>query len=257
LVFADGLSSHCAHVHPSAPQINELLSRSSNAPLGVVMRERRNSKGALMMAPSALDPALCGEAQSEAILIEQHGDAVNTAAHTKGIENPQTSKLFDPSNVSTKLTGAAARGARAAAFKRVKEAATEVGGMFLTNEEWSAMRAEMTRLKIENKRLATNLAEAREQAVALTLTQDGNKENIVYASPVNQIGRAIGRAFGMTSPVKRPTYQTHAPSPPVRTCLAHSCTLLPGCSTCLQHSFTLGLHAYNSLLLPLCCCSVA
>jgi len=59
------------------------------------------------------------------------------------------------------LTGAAARGARAAALKRVQTASEAVGGVFLTKEVYEAMRQELKTLRIQNKRLQEDLTQAR------------------------------------------------------------------------------------------------
>jgi len=53
------------------------------------------------------------------------------------------------------LTGAAARGAQAAAQSRVRAASSAVGGKFLTEGEWQAMKSEMTVLREANKRMVT------------------------------------------------------------------------------------------------------
>lgn len=60
-----------------------------------------------------------------------------------------------------KLTGAAARGAKAAALTRVRSAVSSCGGVFLTQEQWEAMRSENSTLKTANKRLEKELQDAR------------------------------------------------------------------------------------------------
>lgn len=59
------------------------------------------------------------------------------------------------------LTGAAARGAKAAALGRVKAAADASGGIFLTKEQYDAMRKEIMQLKVTNKRLEDEVVELR------------------------------------------------------------------------------------------------
>ena len=64
-------------------------------------------------------------------------------------------KLFSQTTAQT-LTGAAARGAQAAAISRVKAASKAVGGKFLSEDEWQAMKSEMALLRETNKRLREN-----------------------------------------------------------------------------------------------------
>ena len=128
------------------------------------------------------------------------------------------------------LTGAAARGAKAAALGKVKEAvpdfdgthqlwalhpmltrnymflvltspgpyvtvawqASSVGGIFLTTEQWESMRAEIATLKVSQKRLETQLADARRELRA----KGEEKETPSASPPVGGASPPVGSASG-------------------------------------------------------------
>lgn len=56
------------------------------------------------------------------------------------------------------LKGAAARGARAAALARLRQQATQLGGVFLTHEQHAAMKQQLRELAVANKRLKEEVA---------------------------------------------------------------------------------------------------
>jgi len=70
------------------------------------------------------------------------------------------------------LSGAAARGAKAAAVGQIKMACTAAGGRFLSEDEWKAMRFETSQLRAQNKRLDAMVSEQRKQISEL---QNGSK----------------------------------------------------------------------------------
>lgn len=82
---------------------------------------------------------------------------------------------------------AAARGARAADLARVKKAATEIGGKFLTIDEWEAMQAEMKMLRVKNARLTEQLA----GKVSAPATED----DAGLRNPLSYLSKAIGNSL--------------------------------------------------------------
>ena len=94
---------------------------------------------------------------------------------------------------SQMLTGAAARGAKAASLARVKAAASTVGGVFLTSQQWEAMRCENTRLKVSNKRLEKEVLEARinlserKPGFALSKSHEGRRASPMAARRLNSL----------------------------------------------------------------------
>ena len=76
-----------------------------------------------------------------------------------------TSKSFDVTQLkgTDNLPGAAARGARAAALERVKQASSAVGGVFLTTEQHNALKEQINLLTTSNKRLNQEIEELRRQ----------------------------------------------------------------------------------------------
>jgi len=74
----------------------------------------------------------------------------------------QLARLLQPIS-NPHLTGAAARGAQAAALSRVKAATAAVGGVFLTADEWDRTRSELAQLRFQNDRLTKALKESEKQ----------------------------------------------------------------------------------------------
>lgn len=100
------------------------------------------------------------------------------------------------------LSGAAARGARAAALSRVKQATSAVGGKFLSAEEWQVMRAELGNLRVQNKRLEKEVASLR---AAAARTEQAHEDDRVLVERLSEGGPPgfLSRVFGASPALMR------------------------------------------------------
>lgn len=114
-------------------------------------------------------------------------------------------RLLSQNISSQNLSGAAARGARAAAEGRVKAASKAVGGRFLSADEWEAMRFEMAELRLKNKRLTQDIAALRHQALSAKESADRDASSADAPQAFNLwkavgfSGSPSGRASGRVS----------------------------------------------------------
>ena len=160
-------------------EINALIVASKASSAGAILRERRMSKDkvdattnadesqrdvAETKRPEMVDAAKApkGSAKEAVTVAKQRwrsAAAQVVAQHSPSYNGDEGESLETQLNrllggaTQANLTGAAGRGARAAALSRVKAASAAVGGVFLSQEAWEAMRAEMTSLRSQNKRL--------------------------------------------------------------------------------------------------------
>jgi len=111
----------------------------------MALRRWKNAGIAVTVAPNAVPK----------VALDEVGDEENTQA--------KLYKLLSSGIGTENLSGAAARGARAAALSRIKAASSSVGGRFFSEEEWKAHKYEMNELRERNKRLEKKAAELQHQ----------------------------------------------------------------------------------------------
>lgn len=111
------------------------------------------------------------------------------------------SKDPDSQRGTQKLSGAAARGARSIAISQVREACVAVGGRFLSTDEWSAIKFETSQLRMQNKRLDSEMTELRKQ---LSEVLNGSKRgsSVLGSGWVSSVMAQTG-SFIKTSPGSR------------------------------------------------------
>lgn len=83
-----------------------------------------------------------------------------------------TKRRISHEDSTQNLSGAAARGAKAAAVGQLKRECVAAGGRFLVDDEWKAMCFETSQLRAQNKRLDATVSELREQ---ISKMQNGSK----------------------------------------------------------------------------------
>lgn len=199
-------------------EINKLIAESMGRPVGPALRERRKSKEK-MVNPDAGSPKKAEAFPVEASEVPPKEDvsiptkeeilgqppkpvppspaamrwknAGLAVMSTQGAEEDagdgesSQAKLYKLLNLQTQtktLTGAAARGARAAAFGRIKAASAAVGGKFLSGDEYEAMKYEMRCLREQNKRLEQHASELRQENSRLRAQSQAAADIIVQVS---------------------------------------------------------------------------
>lgn len=105
-----------------------------------------------------------------------------------------------PHHGADALTGAASRGVRAAALQRLSRAAAKVGGTFLTEEQWAAIRTEMGTLKDKNRRLLKQL-EAERSKRPFSDPNDSVAEELSSPPSSPSVKRALSQALATLSPM--------------------------------------------------------
>jgi hypothetical protein len=141
-------------------EVNTLLRRVSSSGLQGALRERRRSFQDDPKPPehtsTGAEPKSPVETRSPAVSLPESSPEPSPSV------SPARSPVLAPrervlsvslDGTGQKLNGAAARGARAAELQALRDAAKEIGGVFLMKEEWESMRFELNALRATNRRL--------------------------------------------------------------------------------------------------------